>query len=254
MRAQALSLLLLLPACVMSQPIPRPANAEPTAEPAPEMSPTLTWREIATSVEGRALRVTSLGHGPRRVLWIGGIHGDEREGAHATAELPGAFLATAGAAERVTLTILEDANPDGSELGVRWNRNAVDLNRNYPSANFRPDRRFGMKPLSQPESRAVHDLILSLTPHLVIVAHAFRGDHFINYDGPGEELAELFSARSGYPVRESDDIHPTPGSLGSWVGHTLGIPILTLEYRRGRNPVAAWDETREAILAVILGE
>ena len=47
-------------------------------------------------------------------------------------------------------------------------------------------------------------------------------------------------------------IAPTPGSLGSWVGRTLGVPILTLEYHRGHDPVSCWLDTREAILSVIL--
>ena len=56
---------------------------------------------------------------------------------------------------------------------------------------------------------------------------------------------------SHYRVRPSDSISPTPGSLGSWVGNGLKIPILTLEYERGREPWAAWSETKDAILSVI---
>lgn len=248
-RADALPLLLAAALGACAADPPEPDADEPRAD-----DPPLVWREIATSVQGRPLRATTLGTGPRQALWIGGIHGDEREGEVATAELPAAFLAVPGAAEKVTLTILEDANPDGSALGVRWNANAVDLNRNYPAANYRPERRFGREPLSQPESRALHDLILTVQPHVVLVVHSWRGDHFVNFDGPAEELAAVFAAASGYRVRASEEIHPTPGSLGSWVGRDLRIPILTLEYLRGRNPHEAWRETKEAILAVILGE
>lgn len=210
------------------------------------------WRTIGLSVQGRPLRVATFGSGPRRVLWVGSIHGNEDEGRVATEELPHAFLALPDAARDVTLTILENANPDGLALDVRGNANGVDLNRNFPSENFKPHRMFGISPLSQPEAKALHDLILELRPHLVIVAHSWRGDHFINFDGPGAELAQRFSALSGYRVRESGDFAATPGSLGSWVGNTLGIPILTLEYERGREEVAAWLETRAAILDVVL--
>ena len=221
---------------------------------APMPRPELAWRALGTSVKGRPLRVASIGHGPRRVLWIGGIHGDEREGRVATEELPTAFVGVPGAVDRVTLTILEDANPDGTAMKTRGNANGVDLNRNYPAKNFKPVRAFGIKPLSQPESRVVHDLILDGNFDLVIVAHSWRDDHFINYDGPAAAAASaaLFAARSGYPVRDSGDMSPTPGSLGSWVGRTLNVPILTLEYHRGRDPWAAWEETRIAIVAVIV--
>ena len=208
------------------------------------------WRTIGSSREGRPLRVTRLGRGPRRVLWIGGIHGDEREGRIATAQLPIALLREPGALEQVTLTIVEDVNPDGTAQGTRGNARGVDLNRNYPAANFRPSRFFGNRPLDQPESKALHDLILDERPHLVLVAHAWRGDHFVNFDGLAGALAQRFSRLSGYRVQPSDGIAATPGSLGSWVGGTLGIPILTLEYLRGRDPWSAWLETRAAILSV----
>ena len=212
------------------------------------------WRHIGTSVEGRPLRALVVGHGPRRVLWIGGIHGDEREGSVATRELPHAFAELPGAGSQVTLTIVEDVNPDGTAAGTRTNGNGVDLNRNYPARNFLAGRAFGSHPLDQPEAAALHALIQDEQPHLVIVAHSWRNDHFINFDGPAEQLARTFAAKSSYRVQPSDKIAPTPGSLGSWVGRTLGTPILTLEYQRGSDPLTAWLDTREAILAVVMAD
>jgi hypothetical protein len=250
MRALPL-LLLLLPACVGLHRRGE-STASGTAAAADASIARLQWQEIGRSVQERPLRLLRLGHGPRRVIWIGGIHGDEREGRIATAELPRLFLSTSGAAERVTLTVLEDLNPDGTAANRRGNSRGVDLNRNYPAVNFKPSRLFGVRPLDQPEAKVLHDLVLDERPHLVIVAHSWRDDHFINFDGPSEHLAHRFSQRSGYRVQPSDVIAPTPGSLGSWIGGTLGIPILTLEYRRGREPWAAWHETRDAILDVVL--
>lgn len=212
------------------------------------------WGELARSVENRPLRSRTVGHGPRQVLWIGGIHGNEREGRVATAELPAAFLALPEAAERVTLTLVEDANPDGSAARRRTNAHGVDLNRNFPATNFRGGRSGGSEPLSQPEARALYDLIEQLEPDLVLVAHSWPDACFVNFDGPAREIGERFAATSGWPVRESGDLHATPGSLGSWVGVTLRRPILTLEYRRGTDPAAGWAETRAAILEAIVEE
>ena len=248
---------LVASACVNFHPLqPAPdkgsqaGGADDRSEQPRDVSP--VWRVVGQSVKGRPLRATTIGDGPRRVLWIGSIHGDEVEGQVATQRLPQALGQTPGALSQVTLTILEDANPDGTAMKMRRNSNGVDLNRNFPAANFKPHRIFGIRPLSQPEAQVVHDLILSTQPNLVIVAHSWRNDRFINFDGPAEALAMRFSRLSGYPLRNSRDMAPTPGSLGSWVGNTLGIPILTLEYQRGREPLAAWMETKEAILAVVL--
>lgn len=221
----------------------------------PEPTP---WGEIGQSVEGRPIRMRTIGDGPRRVLWIGGIHGDETEGKVATEELPDAFADRPGLASAVTLTIVEDINPDGRVAGTRVNAHGVDLNRNYPATNYQPGDSRGPRALSEPEARALHDLILRLDPHLVIVAHSWGAkpdgpNWFVNFDGPAEHLAELFSRLSGYPVKPSTELHGTPGSLGSFVGIDRRTPILTLEYARGRDPRTCWMETREAILAVIEG-
>ncbi|MGA0058573.1 MAG: M14 family zinc carboxypeptidase [Planctomycetota bacterium] len=217
------------------------------------------WQEIGRSVEGRPIRLRTIGHGARRVLWGGGIHGNEIDGTIATDELPAAFAATQDLAERVTLTIVEDINPDGRAARTRGNAHGIDLNRNYPARNFAASPTNGAEPLCEPESRVLHDLIVRLDPHAVIVAHSWgrRADGppcFINFDGPAEHLARRFGELSGYAVVPSENIHGTPGSLGSFVGIDRRTPILTLEYERGRSPSQCWAETREAILAVIRGE
>ena len=230
-----------------------PRQASSTREAAgPTVVARAPWQMIGYSRQGRPLRMRRFGNGPRRVIWIGGIHGNEREGALSTQELPGAFARTPGALGGVTLTIVEDINPDGTAANRRGNAAGIDLNRNYPARNFLPGKAYGRRPLDQPEAKALHDLIRAERPHLVIVAHSWRNDHFINFDGPAVRHAELFSQRSGYRVKPSDLITPTPGSLGSWVGRTLGLPILTLEHERGSDPRRCWLDTREAILAVIM--
>ena len=192
------------------QPTPPASTPEPTAPPAPAAS---GWEVVGTSVQGRPIRVLTVGHGPRKVLFIGGIHGDEPEGAVTTAELPAAFE-TAGLADEVTLTIIEDANPDGRAAGTRGNANGVDVNRNFPASNFdTTDPSNGGKPLSEPESRAVKDTIDRIHPNLVIVAHSWAGRQFINFDGPAREIAERFAASSGLPVEESTRL---PRLRGRW--------------------------------------
>lgn len=246
-RGPALTALCLLSGCVLSQPLPRPV---PHLELAPAAD---AWRRIGTSLRQRPILARSFGRGPRQVLWIGCIHGNENEGWVATERLGQAFLARGDLAERVTLHMIRDVNPDGSATGTRGNANGVDLNRNFPARNFKPSADRGQAPLDQPESMLLHRQIETLRPDLIIVAHSSRGRKFINYDGPAERLARTFSERSGYPLVVSEAIHGTPGSLGSWAGIDLGIPILTLEYRGGQDPYLAWQETCEAILAVIDG-
>jgi protein MpaA len=237
-------------------PSPAVTTASLTAPPTPVQNNTSepdVWEIVGTSVQGRPIRARTFGQGPRKVLFIGGIHGDEPEGAYSTAELPAAFAAT-GLADVVTLTILEDANPDGRAAGTRDNANGVDVNRNFPATNFdatNPSN--GGEPLNQPESRAVFDTIDRIKPNLVLVAHSWAGRRFINYDGPAREIAERFSAASGLPVEQSSSFAPTPGSLGSYFGRDRGTPVLTIEVLKGSDPKGVWEQLRPALLQAIVG-
>lgn len=244
------------------------SGAEPTAispigstsSLAPSSSPNATmpsaqsgWQNVGWSVLGRPIRAITVGSGPRTVLFIGGIHGDEAECAFATAQLPEAFTA-AGLGELVTLTIIEDANPDGRAAGTRVNANGVDVNRNFPARNFdATNPEFGGEALSQPESRTLVETIDRTRPDLVIVGHAWRGKQFINFDGPARLVAEKFSATSGFAVEESAAFAPTPGSLGSYVGRDRGIALLTIEVLKGSDPVSVWATLKEALLQAVRG-
>lgn len=239
-------------------PAPTAPATTPTGTAGPGSTPSSagsgdSWTIVGTSVQGRPIRLLALGHGPRKVLLIGGIHGDETEGAYTISELPGAF-AEARLGDAVTLSVVEDANPDGRAAGTRENANRVDVNRNFPASNFDPaDPSSGHAPLSQPESRVVRDLIEGLNPALVIALHSWTGRQFVNFDGPAGALAERFAASSGLPVEESTAFAPTPGSLGSYAGRDRGTPVLTIEVLKGSNPKAVWDRIRVALLEIIAG-
>lgn len=232
---------------------PEPQQPQTPASGAPGTSGDGTWAVIGTSLQGRPIRARTVGHGARQVLFINGVHGDETETTEATAQLPAAFAA-AGLDDRVTLTIVEDANPDGRAAGTRENADGVDINRNFPAANFDTSNpTFGSTPLSQPESRALSELIERTTPVLVLSAHSWTNSEFINFDGPGRGIAERFSVSSGLPVQESNSFAPTPGSLGSYVGRDRGTPILTIEVRRGSDAGQVWEKLRAALIEAISG-
>ncbi len=225
-----------------------------TAASSPVRAPTAgLWRTAGTSVQGRPIRALTLGHGPRQVLFIGGIHGDEAEGSYTTTELPAAFTA-ADFSDRVTLTIIEDANPDGRAAKTRTNANGVDVNRNFPAPNFDPNNPAnGESPLSQPESRTVHYLIEATKPDLIVVMHSWHDKQFINFDGPARQIADRFATTSGLPVTASTEFAPTPGSLGSYAGRDRKRPVLTIELRKGSDPKAAREQIRTALLEAIGG-
>ena len=128
---------------------------------------------IGRSVLGRPILAVELGDpdAPARALVVGVIHGDESAGGAITRRLE------RGRPPRASvLWILDDLNPDGAARHTRQNAHGVDLNRNFPR-RWRPlgrrgDAQYsGPAPLSEPESRAAHELIVALRPRLTIWFH-----------------------------------------------------------------------------------
>jgi murein peptide amidase A len=209
---------------------PRNHTPPPTSRQLPPRlpAPRVRWQSIGTSVRGRAILAARFGSGRRRVLYLGGLHGDEY-GAD-VAEAFAAFLAAHPAAIPVgtEIDVVGCANPDGRAAGTRGNARGVDVNRNFPSRNWRPlsddGCSSGARPASEPETRV---LIAELGRGYARVISLHSQGGVVDYDGPGSRaIADRVSAASGMPVV---DLGVRPGSMGAFVPERFGIPIVTVE-------------------------
>ena len=204
---------------------------------------------IGQSVEGRPIEMVRFGRGTSPVLVMAAIHGDEPTGKFVADRLI-ERLTSDGAANVV---VIPCANPDGLDADRRTNANGVDLNRNFPAANWKhthPGRNFGgTAAVSEPETAALLEVFIAITPRLIISIHSMDKP-CDNYDGPGEAIARLMSRHNHYPVRDNIG-YPTPGSLGSWAGIDRHIPIITLELPRHQAGEDAWKNNCDAILATL---
>jgi len=174
-----------------------------------------------------------------RVYVIGGIHGDEPEGLEA-AEAVVALLGERVRRGEVYARFVRDMNPDGSRAGTRVNSRGVDLNRNWPASNYSASDLRGWRALSEPEAEAVYRDMGRFGADVVVVFHSTPRGPFVNFDGPAEAevLARAFvdGARSAGDERwrvVADMGYSTPGSMGSYFGGDLEVPILTIEFKRG---------------------
>jgi len=216
--------------------------------------PPSTPRVLGYSVQGRSIELLSFGTGPRRVLLIGLIHGNEPEGFEEFHEL----LETLHRAEigaTTTLHAIPNMNPDGYLANTRGNARGVDLNRNWPTGHFQPSRRNGQSPLSEPETQAVHAHLRSFAPDLLIVLHSVGDGPFVDADGPGDAEAKAFvDAASRIDPRwvvRSDYTNP-PGSLGTYAGIENGIATLTVEFKRGQDATLARRSAEAGLLSVLM--
>jgi len=73
----------------------------------------------------------------------------------------------------------------------------------------------------------------------------------IDYDGPGIALARRMAEHCDLPIKK---LGARPGSLGSYAGLTLGIPIITLELPRSADALdeqSLWDKYGAALVAAV---
>lgn len=210
------------------------------------------WTAIGQSTRGAEIEALRFGSGPLRVLIIGSIHGDEPEGVDLVERLAVDLSNESGLLADATVLLVRNANPDGTATRTRTNSNGVDLNRNFPARNWKAIAKSktgtsGSEPGTEPETQAILKMLDEFEPHRIVAIHSTRGKPMVNYDGPALELARAMSRHNRYVPSETIG-YPTPGSLGSYAGIDLKIPIITLELPRGIAPDLAWKENREALL------
>lgn len=210
-------------------------------------------RILGLSVNGDPIEALIYGDGPDCVLILATIHGDEDAGTPLVWELSKQLIDRRDlwAGRRVVLMPL--TNPDGMAAQTRGNVNGVDLNRNYPARNFQPSAKHGPAPLSEPESMAIDRALREYRPNRIVSIHQplRYGSECVDYDGPAEDLAIAMSRHAPIPVKR---IGSRPGSLGSYAGVTLGIPIITLELpkdAKGLDAATLWDDYGQMLLAAI---
>jgi protein MpaA len=153
---------------------------------------------------------------PSKVLIVGAIHGNETAGVTIARQL--GRLALQGESDR---WVIDDLNPDGVAAGTRQNARGVDLNRNFPYGwrrlGRRGDQQFsGAGPLSEPESRIAHALILHLRPVATVWFHQPLG--VVDESGGSLALERRFARLVGLPTRR---LARYPGSAVGWQDHRL---------------------------------
>jgi protein MpaA len=192
----------------------------PADLPAPAPPEGWTTEVIGTSVQGRDLvALVRRAEAPRRrVLVIGGLHGNEPVSPPTVRG-----LVAAAVDDDVELWLVPEANPDGVAAGMRCNANGVDLNRNFPW-DWRADDG-GPGPLSEPEPSALAALVDRLTPDLVVWVHQPYG--YVSSIGPtAAALEEAWAEAAGIPVRPDVTQH---GGGESWTALGAGFPSMLVE-------------------------
>jgi hypothetical protein len=177
---------------------------------------------IGHSVRGRPIVVVRVGDpdSQSKALVVGDIHGDEPAGTEVTRQILRRMRGIGG----VDLWVVKTVNPDGLAAHTRRNAHGVDLNRNFSyrwrggvpaSSGYYP----GPHPFSEPESRAVRDLVRMLHPAVSIWFHQPWDQVLAPCRGPAP-LQRRFAQLSGIPLKRCRAAH-LPGTATRWQNHSF---------------------------------
>ncbi len=202
------------------------------------------------SVEGRPIQYYVMGEGKQVVLFIATIHGNEHAGTPLMRTLMDYLGERPEFLEGYKAVIIPVMNPDGYAKNTRGNINGVDLNRNFPATNRKNNAKYGSSGLSEPESKAIFELLHKFNPVRIVVAH--QPWAIVDWDGPGQPLAEHMARHTIHPAKR---IGSRPGSLGSYAGGDLGIPIITWEFpgkAHENSPEKLWRMYGRSLVAALV--
>jgi hypothetical protein len=135
------------------------------------------WRELIENDPARAARDRRLDSDYKAPVWINNnIHGNEWEGTDAALRQIEYLATTRDPAARTLLAHSRvyfniTANPDGRVAGTRANANGFDLNRDFATS-------------SQPEDRAMSDMIIDTQPVVTLDEHGYVDGTLIEPTGP----------------------------------------------------------------------
>jgi len=171
-----------------------------------------------------------------RILLIGGTHGDEYSSVSVVFKWLRILDQYHSGLFHWRISPL--MNPDGllKKKSSRTNANGVDLNRNFPTRDWKeksehywvirtnknPRRYPGPHPLSEPESLWLYGEINDFKPDVIIAVHAPHGIVDFNHNGVTDAPNKLGRLHLNL-------LGTYPGSLGNFAGIQRGIPVLTIE-------------------------
>jgi protein MpaA len=198
---------------------------------------------IGYSVNGRAIISYTFGTGASTLLFTGGMHGSEPSGT-STMQAWADYLQSYGyqipADKKVV--IVPNTNPDGIATGARYNANNVNIDRNFPSANWRSDidTATGLLPTgggasagSEPETKALIALTRQLRPRLEVSFHAQGSLLGANQLGDSVAIANAYGATVGYGsmIGNAEEVmgYSITGEYEDWMGEEMGVPAILIE-------------------------
>lgn len=250
---------LLLPLCVAAVTAGSPPlRADAQTPPAPATQNESAWNILGRSLEDRVIEYRQFGEGRRQVLVVGPLEGDETAGLDLVESLAEHLERFPRRTSGARVTLVRDPNPDGRLRRTAGNARGVLLNRNFPTQGWRklPAGNLwisGREPESEPEVRALLDLVEDVRPDCVILLAATRRLPTVAYTGPAAALVREFAKSSGLRPG-AINVAAEQGSFAVFTGADRKLPTLVVYVPAGMRRDVLWTNYKRGLLAAIGGD
>lgn len=260
--------------------IPPVVITEEVVEPEVVVSPI---KVIGQSVEGRAIESYTYGTGSTTLLFVGGMHGGY--------EWNSVLLAyefidrledkSFPIPENLKVVVIPALNPDGlfsvvkkegrftaAEIPTndahttgqgRFNANNIDLNRNF-DCKWQPESTWrskvvsaGTSAFSEPEARALKNLVDEINPTAAIFWHSQANTVYASECHAGVlpetlTLMNTYADAASYKKVASFDAYPVSGDAEGWLA-SIGIPAITVEMETRLS--SEWERNQKGIKSIL---
>lgn len=227
---------------------------------------------IGNTREKRNIFCIEIGNGEKNAVFSAAFHGLEYLTATALIEFAKRFSEISEYHSRLRLFVVPMVNPDGVEIAINgidpknayhrdiikhtgiidftkvWQANAsgVDINHNFNAGwdsicdSPAPTKYGGEYPESEPETRAIANLLRKTEPELFIAFHSQGKEIYYDFNGleseSAKENAEFVAKRTGYKATVPDGTATFGGAKDYYI-QEYHKEAYTVELGMGKNPL-----------------
>lgn len=225
------------------------------SRPATKAAAEIGWHTLARSIEDRVVEYAQFGQGELQALVVAPLAGDESEGGEIVERLASHLAHFPRSLTNTTVTIVRDPNPDGRFRHASGNARGVLLDQNFATRHWRrtpSGNRWlsGREPESEPETRALVELLTDLKPQRILVLGSERRPPLLQYAGSADVLAGQF-AQSAHVRPSPLDPVDAAGSLAAYAGLDRDIPTLVFRVTTRSSAEQNWLRYKRALLSFL---
>ncbi|MFA6992016.1 MAG: M14 family zinc carboxypeptidase [Candidatus Gracilibacteria bacterium] len=227
---------------------------------------------IGKSLKGKDIFAYKFGDGSRKILFMGGIHGNEVGTVKLMHKLID-YLNESSKELQSKVYVIPCLNPDGHEIAKkspdyfgggrfgRFNANNVDLNRNFEAKSFSSKNNWffgnsnvsiycGESPLSEPESRLFAEFVKNNGISIVYSLHNRGKEVMGSKDNLAQKLTRDYAQKTGYKYisEEHWKSMKQTGTLKEWCENNN---VSYVEVESGTRYGSDWKNQKNAIIEAL---